>query len=261
MFYPLIKLDNFEGTTTIHNFPPNNWESIKTADKFIYLIWSENNYWTTYNYGILRLNESMEISTKNLPNEYFINKVVFIYLSTFLLKNKLSELPSENNFNTKAPAWRATIGIESDKTMVSYQGEIEPFPEKASLLTFHPFLQFNNFENFLLIINLTRKPNIFESRLEIYNGYKEKFIDFYSVKTNSLTLIPLNTYNFKATDLPFFINRNTSAIPFGFGYNNDKSILSLEHTHPPASLVLHGNRNLVQSQIKSKWFKKLIYDK
>ena len=37
MFYPLIKLDNFEGTTTIHNFAPNNWESIKTADKFIYL--------------------------------------------------------------------------------------------------------------------------------------------------------------------------------------------------------------------------------
>jgi hypothetical protein len=70
-------------------------------------------------------------------------------------------------------------------------------------------------------------------------------------------LLPLNKYNFKETELPFFINRNTSAIPFGFGYNTDKSILSLEHTHPPASLVLHGNRILIQSQIKSKWFNKL----
>jgi hypothetical protein len=37
----------------------------------------------------------------------------------------------------------------------------------------------------------------------------------------------------------------------------DKSIMTLEHTHPPASLVLHGNRNAIQGQIKSKWFNKL----
>ena len=257
MFYPLIKLDTFEGITTIHNFAPNNWESIKTADKFIYLIWSENNYWRTYNYGILRLNESMEISTKNLPNEYFINNIVFIYPSSILLDEMLTILPSENNFITYTPTWRATIGIESDKTKVSYQGEIEPFPEKASLLTFHPFLQYDNFENFLLIINLIKKPNIIESNIEIFNGYKGEFIDSQVIKSNSATLLPLNKYNFKKSDLPFFINRTSSAIPFGFGYNTDKSLLSLEHTHPPASLVLHGNRNHIQSQIKSKWFNKL----
>jgi hypothetical protein len=48
-----------------------------------------------------------------------------------------------------------------------------------------------------------------------------------------------------------------SAIPFAFGFSKNGSILSIEHTHPPAMLVLHGNRMLVQSEIKSSWFKKL----
>ena len=258
MFYPLIKLDNFQGCTTIHNYPPNNWEPIKFSDKYIYIIWLDNNIWRTNLYDVLKINNSIDISTKDLPAEYFINNIAFLYPSSILLNDKLSELPSEINFNTITPTWRATIGIESDKTKVSYQGEIEPFPEKASLLTFHPFLQYDNFENFLLIINLIKKPNIIESNLEIFNGYKGEFIDSQIIKTNSATILPLNKYNFKKSDLPFFINRTSSAIPFGFGYNTDKSILSLEHTHPPASLVLHGNRFLIQSQIKSKWFNKLI---
>ena len=258
MFYPLIKLDNFQGSTTIHNYPPNNWERIDFSDKYIYLIWSEDNIWKTYLINTLKKYESIEISTLNLPNEFFSNKIAFLYPSTLVLNDTLEELPSEINFNTITPTWRATIGIESDKTKVSYQGEIEPFPEKASLLTFHPFLQFDNFENFLLIINLIKKPNIIESNLEIFNGFKGEFIDSQIIKTNSATLLPLNKYNFKKSDLPFFINRTSSAIPFGFGYNIDKSILSLEHTHPPASLVLHGNRIIIQSQIKSKWFNKLI---
>jgi hypothetical protein len=257
MFYPLIKLDNFQGSTTIHNFPPNNWENIIFSNKYIYIIWSDNYFWRTKLHSILEINESIEISSKYLPEEYFINNIVFIYPSSILLDEMLTILPSENNFMTNTPAWRATISIESDKTKVSYQGEIEPFPEKASLLTFHPFLQYDNFENFLLIINLIKKPNIIETNIEIFNGYKGEFIDSQVIKSNSATLLPLNKYNFKKSDLPFFINRTCSAIPFGFGYNTDKSILSLEHTHPPASLVLHGNRNHIQSQIKSKWFNKL----
>lgn len=260
MFYPLIKLNNFQGSTTIHNFPPNNWEAINFSDKYIYLLWSENDIWKTHFIRTLEMFNSIEISTLHLPNEFFINNVAFLYPSSILLNDKLNELPTENNFNTITPSWRATIAIESYKTKVSYQGEIEPFPEKASLLTFHPFIQSHNFENFLLTINLIKNPNIIESNLEIYNGFKSEYIDSQIIKTNSATILPLNKYNFKPSDLPFFINRTSSAIPFGFGYNTDKSILSLEHTHPPASLVLHGNRNVIQSQIKAKWFNKLNHE-
>ena len=45
-----------------------------------------------------------------------------------------------------------------------------------------------------------------------------------------------------------------AGIPFGLGICKQNSMLSLEHTHPPASFVVHGQRFKVQGNIKSKWF-------
>ena len=45
-----------------------------------------------------------------------------------------------------------------------------------------------------------------------------------------------------------------AGIPFGFGISKDEKMLSLEHTHPPASFAVHGNRFAVQGQIKKQWF-------
>ena len=74
MFYPLIKLDNFDGFTTIHNFSPNNWEKINLSKKYVYVIWSDGNKWQTKFINKLEINESLEIRTKNLNDEIFINK-------------------------------------------------------------------------------------------------------------------------------------------------------------------------------------------
>ena len=45
-----------------------------------------------------------------------------------------------------------------------------------------------------------------------------------------------------------------AGIPFGFGISNTNDMLSLEHTHPPASFVLHGERIKVQGELKKRWF-------
>ena len=52
-------------------------------------------------------------------------------------------------------------------------------------------------------------------------------------------------------------DRDNMEVDFAPEKEKDKSIMTLEHTHPPASLVLHGNRNAIQGQIKSNWFNKL----
>ena len=46
-------------------------------------------------------------------------------------------------------------------------------------------------------------------------------------------------------------------IPFGFGISYNDDMLSLEHTHPPASFSVHGERFEVQKKIKSLWFNEL----
>jgi hypothetical protein len=51
-----------------------------------------------------------------------------------------------------------------------------------------------------------------------------------------------------------------AAVPFGLGINIDMNLMSLEHTHPPGSFVVRGDRNKIQKQIKSKWLETLKVD-
>ena len=73
-------------------------------------------------------------------------------------------------------------------------------------------------------------------------------------------MIDLDQYKFAQTDLPIFICPTMAAVPFGLGISFDNKGLSLEHTHPPGSFVVRGDRNKIQKQIKSEWFKTLKVD-
>jgi hypothetical protein len=44
-----------------------------------------------------------------------------------------------------------------------------------------------------------------------------------------------------------------AGIPFGFGKSISSGMLSLEHTHPPGSFTIHGDRFLSQKNIKVGW--------
>jgi hypothetical protein len=258
MFYPILKVLEFEGWTTLSNFPPNDWESKDLGTKIIHVLWSDGSQWHSKVISDLAYGQNLSVSTNDLSEEILQNNLAFLYPSTVKLPELMDSLPLDKNWVTKLPAWRATIGIKSEMAQVSYQGEIEPFPEKASLLTFHPFLQFGDFDNYLITINLQNLPGTKSSELEIFNSSKRAFIDSKPIGRNSATIIPLNQYNFSPTDLPVFTNKEISAIPFGFGCAKNGQMLSLEHTHPPASFVLHGNRISAQSGIKASWFRKLL---
>jgi len=259
MFYPIIQIPGFEGWTQLVNFPPNNWENKDQSGKLIYVCWADGQHWHTRFLQHLPYGTSCRITTADLGKEIMQNGIAFLYPSAVELLPILDELPSAKTWVTHTPAWRSTIGISYGDTQVSYQGEIEPFPDKASLLTFHPFIQFaTGFSNYLVVFNLQKQPLLTATELEIFRSSDYRFIASREMKKNSLTLIPLDEFGFGPHDLPVFVNRQISGIPFGFGVTADKTLLSLEHTHPPASLVLHGNRMAAQSGIKSSWFKKLV---
>ena len=92
----------------------------------------------------------------------------------------------------------------------------------------------------------------------MFNSFDKSFIAESLISTNSLTTIPLDVYNFKPTDLPVFYSPEIAGIPFGLGIAKSGKMLSFEHTHPPASLVLHGNRRVIQGKIKKSWIEKLV---
>ena len=181
------------------------------------------------------------------------NNLALAYASVAPLPEIIPSLPAKKTWFAEVPAWRNTSGFFNAYTQVSYQSDVEPLPSKASLMTFHPFIQFSEIENRLIVLNVTTSPEIIESNIQVYNSSDMKLIAEEKVKTNSLTTIYLDKYNFQPSDLPIFYCPRMAGIPFGLGISTDSRMLSLEHTHPPASLVLHGNRREIQGKIKKNW--------
>ena len=262
-FSPLFNILDTKGFNILANFPPNNWEvepNIKTNN--VVSFYTNGKKWISKNLSTIESNNFKRFSTKdfrifNSKEFYNFSPIILLKMSNEIDNSEFDELPNIITKKTEVPEWRSTIGFEYNKTETSYQGEINPFPPKASLLTFHPFIQYKHIENFLVFLNVEKSPIIRESTLDVFNGNDMNCIDRVLVKSNMANIIPIDNYKFKKTDLPVFCIKNMAGIPFGFGINRKHSMLSLEHTHPPSSFSLHGNRFLTQKNIKELWFKSL----
>ncbi len=255
-FFPLIKTKHLDGFCVMHNFPPNNWEPTISSKKDVWAIYSDGKKWVT------KFVDEIEIG---MSKKYFYSDVykgelreaptlILLQFRKSKIGDNLEEIPSHEFVFNKVPEWRSTIGFALNESETSYQGEIEPFPKAASLLTFHPFIQYKNINNYFLFLNIEKNANYREEEIEIFEANSKKFIDKVMVKNNSANLIDLDKYNFLPNQLPVFICRSMAGIPFGLGIHKNKKMLSMEHTHPPASFVIHGRRFKVQGEIKRKWF-------
>jgi len=254
-----MKTEGLIGFLDLSYFPPNNWENRIKGKINLYAIWPSEDKWATQNLGTIEFGESRLILSID-HQEKLKTGLCLIYPTSGTLENQLSELPDLPVWNSRIPEWRATTGFRNATAQTSYQGEIFPLPEKASLLTFHPFIQYGEVENRLLVLNATKKPEILESDIFLYDSMSKSKRGSARVSTNSVSTIALDKFDFKPHELPAFVIPNMAGIPFGLGIAKDGSMLSMEHTHPPASLVLFGNRFGVQGAVKKKWFGKLLGD-
>ena len=257
MFFPILKALHLQGFLDFGYIPANNWENLESRPMSIYAIWTDGDCWRSEFQGVINRGESIRINSSSLRPEMLETGICLIYPTTDELMPKLGFLPKKPYWFSNVPEWRCTSGLFNDSAQTSYQAEVYPLPSKASMLTFHPFIQFNEIDNYLLVLSITSEPAIETHQIELYNSSNLKRYGLAEVRTNSVSLIKLDEYGFTSSDLPLFISRTMAGIPFGLGIARDGSMLSLEHTHPPASLVLFGNRNQVQSKIKKSWFQRI----
>jgi hypothetical protein len=167
--------------------------------------------------------------------------------------SKLLDTPA-----TSTPAWRATLGLATESAQTSYQGELDPFPSQGTLLTFGPFLQFGSgLENHLVLLNIENSAVSRTSELEVFDAAGLGLKGNFKVRNNAANVIPLDGLGLGPEDLPLFICRGMAGIPLYFSRTSDGAFLSLEHTHPPASLVVHGKRWEAQKLLKNRWFAKI----
>ena len=160
---------------------------------------------------------------------------------------------------TTMPNWRATLGLLSPLASTCYQGELDPFPAPGSLLTFAPFVQFGSgVENYMLFLNLEKSPQTRTATVEIYDSaVPGRCRGSFEVRNNAVSIVSLDDTGMGPEDLPVIICKGMSGIPLYLSKTTDGSYLSLEHTHPPASYVIHGKRWEAQKILKNDWFAKL----
>ena len=253
-----MKTPSLNGFCDLVYESPNNWENRIHKPISLYLLWSNGNRWVSKKISEMNYGDEIRLVTNEIDEKCLATGLALIYPSLEPIEPELSTLPSQKVWYSEIPAWRNTSGFYNEFTQVSYQSDIEPLPSKASLLTFHPFIQFGDVINNLLVLNVTNDPKIQSGKISMFNSFDKSFIADSLISTNSLTTIPLDIYNFKPTDLPVFYSPEIAGIPFGLGIAKSGKMLSLEHTHPPASLVLHGNRRAIQGKIKKSWIEKLV---
>lgn len=252
-YYPILEAPHCSGRTTLYNFSPNNWENINRTNQYVYLSFIRDGEWWHTLMGDLPYGQYQVVDSNNdLLSKDGIN---LLSLSEIKLPSSTATLPKLVTSRTNLPNWRATIELYSDSSKTSYQGEINPFPSKASLLTFSTFLQFDSqIENYILLTNLEVEPINRQVLVEIYDAKTKEIKSTEVVFSNKINIIPLNDKGLNSEILPVIICREMAAIPLYFSCTNHGEYLSLEHTHAPASLVVHGDRYGVQRRLKEYWF-------
>jgi hypothetical protein len=257
-FFPILKAPNVSGYTTLCNFPPNNWEINHTKSQFISLTYMKDNMWHSDQLGILNSNDLKTFYATEIEPLIPDGELPLLSLSEEPLPKTSKQLPALKFPVTTTPWWRATLGLSSQFSTTSYQGELPAFPPHASLLSFAPFLQFGlNIENYILIVNLESEPVHRSVEIEIYDAKDKILLGVRSIKSNQINIISLDDFNFNEESLPVIVSRSMSFIPLYFSATKDGKFLSLEHTHQPASLVTHGDRFGAQKHIKELWFSQL----
>ena len=256
VFFPILKsTEIYQGRTVVHNFPPNDVQKVVHKLRYLNLIWMGANCWKTKLITRLKPLESKQVFYDLIKPKKTNNDLLIMCITDEPLPSIMTELP-KNTLPTTTPNWRSTVCIYREKFSASYQGEIEPFPEKATLLSFIPFMQKKvNISNYLIFLNLESEPNSRRGSLKFSTVRDPKLIiKDAEIKSNSCNLIDLNSLNIEDDELLVCYSKSMSGIPLFLSFSNEDCTMSLEHTHPPASFVIHGNRNNLQKLIKENWF-------
>jgi hypothetical protein len=226
--------------------------------QFINLTYIKDEAWHSQTIGELKYGDFKAISYTDVINLIPEGTLPLLSLTQEELPKHYPTLPILNCNHTYVPAYRATLSLVSKLATTSYQGEIDPFPPQASLLTFSPFLQFGkDVENYVLLMNIENQPNNREVSVKIYDADSQVLKSTQSAVSNQISVISLDGLDFDENSLPVVTCDGMAAIPLYFSCANQGEFLSLEHTHPPASLVVHGNRFGAQKALKEYWATKL----
>ena len=258
-FYPILKVPGFEGGVTVHNYSPNNFQSYKQIKRHAYVCWADGKCWKSHKVATLRPGESLTVQQSELIGLVPEDSLPYVFLSKDFLKNKYSSIKEIKTPSASLPAWRSTISLEfGNISRTSYQGEIDPLPTEGTCLTFNYLVQpQDGVETWLIALSLINQPLLNPAIVYFFDPEQpSEPLHQEILKTNGINsfLIP---HDIAVNENLVIVCQRASFIPIFFSCNDSRTQLSLEHTHPPGSCAIFGDRLKAQRMIKRNWLSKL----
>ena len=128
IFYPILKSNEiYQGSTIVHNFPPNDVQKVVPKSRYLNLIWMDANCWKTKLITRIKPLESKEVFYDLIKPNETNDDLLIMCITDEPLPPIMTSLP-KYTLPTTTPHWRATVCISRKNSSGSYQGEIEPFP-------------------------------------------------------------------------------------------------------------------------------------
>ena len=262
-FYPLLRVPGFQSSVTLHNWSPNNFQCSKARCRHAYVCWADGRFWRIEHIGTLAPGESFVTNQNDLEKLIPAKSQPFVFMCNDVLSHQTSNIGELDTPFTSLPAWRATISLEFEHiSKTSFQGEIDPFPESGTCLTFNYLSQQDrSVQTWLIALNLLDSPLLKQADLEFFDPSQSRTpIHQEIMHTNGVNsfLLPQDV---SQNENIVITCKESSFIPLFFSHNQDRTQLSLEHTHPPSCSAIYGNRLKAQKLIKYNWMSYLTSGK
>lgn len=254
-FYFMPRVEHVDSAVTLVNFPCVETGK-QSVQQYAHVTWSDGKKWQVRFLKDVPADSIERFETSDLPDDCDENCSPYLFLYPEKLPEFLDTLVISDHMET-VPTWRGNIQLFSKTTSVGFQGE---FPggmtkiPRGTLVSSSNMIQLSKKAGTKLILpNMRLDPKIEEGRLILVKARDGDVLKETTIKTNTINVIDTSGIIFDPPDMLIVMTPDMVCIPMYFSYNDDYSQLSLEHTHPPSSLLVFGDVGKFQRDIKTHW--------
>lgn len=255
-YYFMPRIPGVKSAVTLVNYPCVETGKVSVT-QYAHVTWSDGTQWQVRFLKQVEPDGIERFTSDDLPEECRAETCSpFLFLYPEQLPETLDTLVVSDHMET-VPTWRGNIQLFSETAAVSFQGEFPGGMTKiptGTLVSSSNMIQLSdNASTKLILPNMRLKPDIIEGRLMLVKARDGEVLMETTIKTNTINVVDTTGIRFDPPDMLIVMTPDMVCIPMYFSYNKDFTQLSLEHTHPPSSLLVFGDVNKFQRDMKSYW--------
>ena len=250
------RVPGLKGAVSLADFPSVDGVIPWPEDTFAHVTWTDGVKWQVRRLGTVISGQVHRYTEDDLPSDCPEKASPFLFLYPTELPSSLDVLPFDK-FMDMSPTWRGNIQLFSETTAASYQGDYPSFMTKiprGTLLSYSSFIQNGvGVQTSFILPNLRENPEVKDYKIRFIGAMTRTIYKDAIVRSNHTSVIDLSDLEPTRGEVILAVSRDLTGTPLYLSYTLDFTQLSLEHTHPPAELVVFGDRNLYQKNMKSYW--------